>query len=72
MQLSYGTYDYNQNTQLFSANFPGTAGQPTTAVTATVTASSLKAAFSSIFGSSLLPNPSATAVAVHRPRTSPW
>jgi Flp pilus assembly protein TadG len=68
LQLTYGTYDYNQSTQLFNANFPGTSGQPTTAVSATVTASNLKGAFSSVFGSSFLPNPSATAVAVHRPR----
>jgi Flp pilus assembly protein TadG len=68
LQLTYGSYDYNQTTQTFNANFPGTAGQPTTAVTATVTAGNLRGTFSAVFGSSFLPSPSATAIAVHRPR----
>jgi Flp pilus assembly protein TadG len=37
LQLTYGSYDYNQTSQTFSANFPPTSGMPTTAVTATVT-----------------------------------
>ena len=35
--LTYGSYDYNQTTQTFSANYPPTSGVPWTAVTATVT-----------------------------------
>ena len=53
LQLTYGSYDYNQTTQTFSANFPATAAQPATAVTATVTSNSLPAAFSKIFGTSV-------------------
>ncbi len=68
LQLTYGTYDYNQTTQTFNANFPGTAGTPTSAVTATVTANNPKSAFSAIFGFQFLPNVTATATAVHRPR----
>ena len=68
LALTYGSYDYNQTTQTFNANYPPTSGVPTTAVTATVTSNSLPGAFSKIFGSSLLPNVSATAQAVHRPR----
>ena len=68
LTLTYGTYDYNQTTQTFSANFPGTSGQPTSAVTATVTSTSLPGAFSTVFGTQLLPNVTATATAVHRPR----
>src|SRR5262249_35775521 len=68
LQLSYGSYDYNQTTQSFSAHYPGTSGQPLTAVTATVTADSSPAAFSKIFGAQFLPSVSATAQAVHRPR----
>ena len=68
LQLSYGSYDYNQTTQTFNANFPATSGMPTTAVTATVTSNSLPGGFSKIFGSQFLPNVSATAQAVHRPR----
>jgi Flp pilus assembly protein TadG len=68
LQLTYGSYDYNQTTQTFSANYPPTTGAPTTAVTATVTTGSSPAAFSNVFGTQLLPNLSATAQAVHRPR----
>ena len=68
LQLSYGSYDYSQSTQAFTANYPATTGQPYTAVAATVTASSLPGSFSNIFGNSLLPSVSATAQAVHRPR----
>src|SRR5208283_4127984 len=32
LQLTYGSYDYNQTTQSFSANYPPTTGVPTTAV----------------------------------------
>jgi hypothetical protein len=68
LQLTYGSYDYNQTTQLFNANYPPTSGAPLTAVAATVTATGLAAGFSGIFGNSFLPNVSATAQAVHRPR----
>jgi hypothetical protein len=68
LQLTYGSYDYNQATQLFNANYPPTSGAPLTAVAATVTANGLAAGFSGIFGNSFLPNVSATAQAVHRPR----
>ncbi len=68
LTISYGSYDYNQSTQLFVANFPPTAGAPYTAVAATVTTTSLPGEFSKIFGSQFLPNVSATAQAVHRPR----
>ncbi len=68
LQLSYGSYDYNATTQTFSANFPATSGQSYTAVAATVTSSGSKSAFSSVWGSSLLPAVSSTAQAVHRPR----
>jgi Flp pilus assembly protein TadG len=66
--LAYGSYDYNQTTQTFNANFPATTGAPYTAVTATVTANNLPAAFSKVYGSNVLPTVVATAQAVHRPR----
>jgi Flp pilus assembly protein TadG len=68
LQLTYGTYDYDQTTQTFNANFPGTAGTPTTAVTATVSSNNPPSAFSTIFGFQFLPNVTASATAVHRPR----
>src|SRR5208337_2908411 len=68
LSMSFGSYDYNQTTQTFSANYPPLTGSPTSAVSATITTSSLPAAFSSVFGSHVLPNLSATAQAVHRPR----
>jgi hypothetical protein len=68
LQLTYGTYDYNQSTQAFSANFPPAAGMPLTAVSATITSSNLSAAFSSAYGAQFLPTVGATATAVHRPR----
>ena len=68
LQLTYGSYDYSQTAQSFSANYPPLNGSPTTAVTATVTTGSSPAAFSKVFGTQLLPNLSATAQAVHRPR----
>ena len=68
LQLSYGSYDYNQTTQTFNANFPATSGKSNTAVDATVTSNSLPGGFSKIFGSQFLPNVSAEAQAVHRPR----
>jgi Flp pilus assembly protein TadG len=68
LQLTYGTYDYNQTTQQFNANFPGTAGTPTSAVTATVSSNNPPSAFSTIFGFQFLPNVTASATAVHRPR----
>jgi hypothetical protein len=68
MTLSYGSYDYSDTTQAFSANFPATTGVPLTAVTATVTTVRLPGAFSTVLGLQLLPNVSATAQAVHRPR----
>jgi Flp pilus assembly protein TadG len=68
LQLTYGSYDYNQSTQVFNANFPPTSGMPLTAVTATVTSNNSASAFASIFGFHFLPNVTATATAVHRPR----
>jgi hypothetical protein len=68
LQLTYGSYDYNDTTQTFNANFPPTAGKPVTAVTATVTSIHLPTAFGSIFGIQFLQNVSATSTAVHRPR----
>jgi hypothetical protein len=68
LQLSFGSYDYNQTTATFQANFPTTSGSPETAVSATVTANGLPGAFSSILNYQLFPNISATAQAVHRPR----
>lgn len=68
LTLSYGSYDYNQTTQAFATNFPALTNVPTTAVTSTVTTSNLAGAFSKVFGSSFLPNVSASATAVHRPR----
>jgi Flp pilus assembly protein TadG len=68
LQVTFGSYDYNQTTQTFNANFPPSAGVPLTAVSVTVTASNLQAGFSKIFGNSFLPTVTATAHAVHRPR----
>jgi Flp pilus assembly protein TadG len=68
LTLAFGSYDYNQTTQSFNANFPPTPNVPYTAVNATVTSNNLPGAFSKIFGSSFLPNVTATAQAVHRPR----
>ena len=68
LQMSFGSYDYNQNTQSFSANYPPTNGSPTTAVSVTITSSGLPVAFSTVLGTRALPNLSATAQAVHRPR----
>jgi Flp pilus assembly protein TadG len=68
LALSYGSYDYNQSTQTFGANFPATTGVPYTAVSATVTANNMNAAFSKVFGAQFLPTVTATATAVHRPR----
>lgn len=68
LQLTYGSYDYDQTAQTFTANFPPTSGRPVTAVTATVTSDNSSAAFSSIFGIQFLPTVTATATAVHRPR----
>ena len=68
LSLTYGSYDYNQTTQAFSANYPATTGQSTSAVSATVSSGNLPVAFGSAFGSQFLPSISATAQAVHRPR----
>ena len=68
VSLTYGSYDYDQTAQTFSANYPATTGKPTTAAWATVTANNLPTAFSGVFGTQILPNVSATAQAVHRPR----
>jgi len=65
---SYGSYDYNDTTQTFNANFPATSGQPYSAVAVTVSITSLPGAFSTVLGNQFLPNVSATAQAVHRPR----
>ena len=68
LQLTYGSYDYNQSSQTFNANYPATSGVPYTAVAATVTADSLPGAFGAVCGQSFLPTVTATAQAVHRPR----
>jgi Flp pilus assembly protein TadG len=68
LSLTYGSYDYNQTSQSFSANYPPTTGKPWTAVAATVTANNLPAVFSTIFGNQLLPTVTCSAQAVHRPR----
>ena len=68
LSLTYGSYDYNQTSQTFNANYPATTGMPASAVTATVSSGSLPVAFGSAFGSQFLPSISATAQAVHRPR----
>lgn len=68
LTVSYGSYDYNQTSQTFSANYPATANMPYTAVSTSVTASNLSRGFSGIFGRQFLPDVSATAQAVHRPR----
>src|ERR1700677_2688656 len=68
LTLTYGSYDYSQTNQSFSANYPPTTGVPWTAVAATVNTTSLPGAFSNVLGNSLLPNVTATAQAVHRPR----
>src|SRR5579872_4445433 len=68
LTLTYGSYDYNQTTQTFNANYPATSGVPYSAVAATVTANNLPGAFSTLWGNQFLPSVSATAQAVHRPR----
>ncbi|MFL5340906.1 MAG: pilus assembly protein TadG-related protein [Gemmataceae bacterium] len=68
LQLSYGSYDYDQSTQTFSANFPAASGHPSTAIAATVTANNIPGAFSTVMGNQFLPNVWATSQAVHRPR----
>lgn len=68
LQLTYGSYDYNQSTETFSANFPPTAGNPVTAVTATVTSIKSPTTFGAVLGIQFLSTVSATATAVHRPR----
>ena len=66
--MSFGSYDYSQTTQSFTANFPPKSGSPTTAVSATVTSSSVPPAFGKLLGATVLPSVTATAQAVHRPR----
>lgn len=70
LTLTYGSYDYNDNANppAFSANYPPTSGRPWTAVMATVKTIQLPGAFSKVFGQQMLPNVTATAQAVHRPR----
>jgi hypothetical protein len=68
LQMSFGTYDYSQTNQSFTANYPGTVGAPTTAVSVTITSTGLPTAFAAIWGTQFLPNVTATAQAVHRPR----
>ena len=68
LTLSFGSYDYNQTSQSFSANYPSTSGQPTTAAAATVNSVTIPGAFGSLLGKQLIPSVSATAQAVHRPR----
>jgi Flp pilus assembly protein TadG len=67
LNMSYGTYDYSQTNQTFSANFPPTPGHPVTVAWSTVTASN-NAAFSKVWGFNFLPTVTAQAQAVHRPR----
>jgi hypothetical protein len=68
LALSYGSYDYDQTSQTFKANFPPTTGRPLSAASATVTTTGMRGAFSTVFGIQFLPNLSASAQAVHRPR----
>lgn len=68
LTLTYGSYDYNQTTQAFNANYPPTSGVPWTAVSSTVVSTSTTGAFSSVFGIQFLPTVTGTAQAVHRPR----
>ena len=68
LSMSFGSYDYNETTSTFAANFPVTTGSPTTAVSATITCSAVPGLFSRIWGTQLLPTVAATAQAVHRPR----
>ena len=68
LALSYGSYDYNDSAQHYSANFPATANTPYTAVASTVTVTNVSAAFSAIFGYTVLPQITTYATAVHRPR----
>ena len=65
----FGSYDYNQTTADVSGEFPADqrlAGRRRSS--ATVTSNSLPGAFSKILKAQFLPNVSATAQAVHRPR----
>ena len=68
LTLSYGSYDYSQSTQSFAASFPALSGSTTTAVSATVTASTISPAFGQLLGATVLPSVTGTAQAVHRPR----
>jgi Flp pilus assembly protein TadG len=68
LALTFGSYNYNETTQTFNANYPAVTGQPYTAVTSTVTSNTLPAAFSTVWGYQVLPSVTATAQAVHRPR----
>lgn len=68
LSLTFGSYDYNQTTQTFTANFPPTPGKPYTAVATTITADTLPGAFSSVFGLQFLPAVTTAAQAVDRPR----
>jgi Flp pilus assembly protein TadG len=68
LTLAFGSYDYSQSTQSFSPSFPPKSGSTTTAVSATVTSSSVSPAFGKLLGATVLPSVTATAQAVHRPR----
>jgi hypothetical protein len=68
LTLTYGSYDYDQTSQTFIAHYPPQTGKPSSAGQATVTTTSLPGCFSRVWGFQLLPNVSATAQAVHRPR----
>jgi Flp pilus assembly protein TadG len=68
LTLTFGSYDYDQSTQTFTANYPPTTGHPSSAGSATVTANNISAGFSRVWGFQFLPNISASAQAVHRPR----
>jgi Flp pilus assembly protein TadG len=68
LQLTYGSYDYDDAAQTFNAHYPPTPGKPLSAVTSTVTTTNPQGAFSRVFGIQFLPSVTATAQAVHRPR----
>ncbi len=72
LQLSYGSYDYNQSTQTFNANFPATTGMPLTAVSATITSNNSPAAFSAVYGRKSCRRSPARPQRSTARATSPW
>ena len=76
LQLTYGSYDYNQTTQTFNANYPATSGMPETAVTATVTIQQLAGRVQLDLGVAIPPErhshrPGGPPAARHRPGDGP-